>query len=219
MEKQQQDQAGSSVGQTTTTSSQGKSPYQTLADVLTRDGYKIDTVNGGVIKDLADYFGKSPEMRLNPKKGIYLHGSIGCGKTFLMKLISQIVGFRMVSTRRVVNDYAENGHEVIRRYGRESFKRVHRGGGSFPDRDQPLTICFDDFGDEPDSKFYGQNVNVMNEIMMDRYEQFQDFGMITHVTTNYYKSETIEKMYGPRLLSRISEMMNIVHLPGQDRRK
>lgn len=92
-----------------------------------------------------------------------------------------------------------------------------RPGGGF-DKTKPLSRCFDDFGAEGDAYHYGNKVNVMEEILQDRYEAFGRYGMRTYITTNLNEEE-IEGAYGTRVISRLREMCNFLVLKGQDRRK
>jgi DNA replication protein DnaC len=68
--------------------------------------------------------------------------------------------------------------------------------------------CFDDLGTEVDKKYYGNESNVMAEILLDRYDKQSVKGK-THVTSNL-NSTMLEERYGYRVRSRIREMLNIV---------
>lgn len=70
-------------------------------------------------------------------------------------------------------------------------------------------FCFDDLGSEQQIKHFGNDCNVMAEILITRYEQFIDNKSITHITTNLSASE-IEKLYGNRLRSRMRNMFNVI---------
>ena len=71
------------------------------------------------------------------------------------------------------------------------------------------SYCFDDLGTEQQIKHFGNDCNVMVEILITRYEEFISNGSITHITTNLSASE-IEKAYGNRVRSRLRQMFNLI---------
>ena len=62
---------------------------------------------------------------------------------------------------------------------------------------------------EKNIKYYGNECNVMAEIILSRYDLFISKKTLTHITTNLSASE-IEKAYGNRIRSRLREMFNVV---------
>lgn len=87
---------------------------------------------------------------------------------------------------------------MINRYSKMSFNGYH-----------PRIFCFDDLGAEQSIKYYGNDCNVMAEVLLSRYDQFISSGMISHITTNLCAT-TIESLYGNRLRSRLREVFNLV---------
>ena len=73
----------------------------------------------------------------------------------------------------------------------------------------PKIYCFDDLGAEQSLKYYGNECNVMGEILLSRYEYFVSNDMLTHITTNLSSPE-IENTYGMRVRSRLRETMNLI---------
>ena len=71
------------------------------------------------------------------------------------------------------------------------------------------SYCFDDLGIEGNLKYYGNECNVMAEILLSRYDLFVSQKIITHITTNLSASE-IEELYGNRIRSRMREMFNLI---------
>ena len=140
-------------------------------------------------------------------KGILLLGPVGSGKTSLMTLIRDFfpTSFRPIlkSTRQVSYEFIKAGYEIIDQYGKSD-----------------KVFCFDDLGVENSLKHYGNECNTMGEILLTRYDQFIQFGTITHVTTNLNSVE-LEKMYGVRVRSRLREMFNLITFPKetQDKRR
>ncbi len=147
------------------------------------------------------------DYEINVYKGILLLGPVGCGKTSLMTLIRDFFpsSFRPIlkSTRQVSYEFIKEGYEIIEQYGKSE-----------------KVFCFDDLGVESSLKHYGNECNTMGEILLSRYDQFIQFGTITHVTTNLNSVE-LEKMYGVRVRSRLREMFNLITFPKetQDKRR
>lgn len=143
------------------------------------------------------------QMQIDLAKGILLSGPIGCGKTTLFQLMQTFPtnrkNFRIVSTRQVVSDFMQSGFEVLENYTR---------GHLSHDLRSPRLYCFDDLGTETTSKYFGNDCNVMAEILLTRYDLFRESGIITHITTNLSATE-IESQYGNRLRSRMREMFNL----------
>lgn len=165
---------------------------------------------------LINYFKNEP-CGWDLSKGLLLNGSVGAGKTLAMRIMQasrSVKSFGMITCRHVVREYMINGVEIIDRYGRKDRSSFFEG--------QKITYyskCFDDFGaEETNQKLFGNNQNVMLEILLDRYELFISNGMITHLTTNL-TPELIEQQYGNRLRDRLREMMNYITMPGTTKRK
>jgi hypothetical protein len=142
------------------------------------------------------------KMGLDLKKGLLLSGPVGCGKTSLMKLIRHITPqrktYKMMPCRNIVFAFNNTGFGVIENY------------------QQTDQYCFDDLGVEPKGRHFGQDCNVMGEVILCRYEVFSNSRdnpphkiAKTHITTNL-TAEELEARYGNRVRSRMREMFNLV---------
>jgi DNA replication protein DnaC len=105
----------------------------------------------------------------------------------------------MKSCRDISFEFIQDGYSVILKYSRQAFVQ-----------DKPKMYCFDDLGTENNLKYFGNECNVMTEILLSRYDHFVSRQMITHITTNLTSSE-IESLYGTRVRSRMKEMFNLVY--------
>jgi len=143
---------------------------------------------------------------INLSKGILLTGPIGCGKTSLIKLAGYFfpreTQYQIKPTREISFEFEKDGFSVINLYGRGSFLR-------YGERLIPKVWCFDDLGLEQTPKYFGNECNVMAEILLARYDLFVTKRMMTHITTNLSASE-LESIYGNRIRSRMREMFNLV---------
>jgi len=195
-------------------------------------GFIIDHHNMYIFKLLTAYFSGHKyftDEGYDSAKGIYLKGPIGTGKTTLMVFFGTYIhkygvekskSFLTTSTRDISKKYAVDGFKALEIYTKNSFQKKQTGYGETPITSKPIHRCFDDFGlEDSSSKFYGQTSNVMAEVILDRYELYKKYGMLTHFTTNLGGGDDVEAVYGNRVRSRLREMVNVIELYGDDRRK
>ena len=156
---------------------------------------------------IIQYFFNDPAGSLNLTKGLFIIGPVGTGKTLTFKLIDQYFRslklkppFKTMSCIRVMEEYTESGFISLNDY-------------------KDNTYYFDDLGVEnPDTKHFGNNLNVMAHIVNRRYEFYENKGQNTHFTSNLGKNE-IKKIYGLRVLDRLNKMCNWINLKGESFRK
>lgn len=106
--------------------------------------------------------------------------------------------FSVKPCRDISFEFIQDGYEVIHKYSKGKLYQS-----------EPKTICFDDLGTENNLKYYGNECNVMAEILLSRYDIFTAKKIQTHITTNLSASE-IENVYGNRVRSRMREMFNLI---------
>ena len=164
---------------------------------------EADIIN---IQKLICYFLKDEVMathfNLDLSEGILLSGPVGCGKTTLMTLMRHVAQpnykFIMKTCRDISFEFIKDGYQTIHKYS--------NGNNSYSEY---RNYCFDDLGVETNLKYYGNECNVMAEIILSRYDIFISKQVITHITSNLSASE-IETTYGNRVRSRLRNMLNLI---------
>lgn len=161
--------------------------FKEYSSIILEGGYKVYENDLEAFRALFRTFAKGSE-------GIIIQGFTGGGKTLTMQIFQRIVSpkdkryFFMTNCLSVVDDYSINGRECFEKYKLKNY-------------------LFDDLGNEPDGYYYGARINVFEEFIQRRYDEFRMNGTLTHFTTNLSKEE-IETRYGKRCLSRLMEISN-----------
>ena len=184
--------------------------FMYIAKQTTKGSFQIDDRNKDLVNDLFLYF-HFQKGRLDLRKGLWLEGPVGTGKSTLMQVFSQYLkslqmGFRVYICSQVTTDYSLTGD--LSRY-------LDNAGWS---SSGPVPMCFDELGREPlPAKYYGTELNVMQHILHIRYSYWQTTGLRTFVTTNANGND-IERLYGDFIRDRRKEMFNIIPVTGDSRR-
>lgn len=163
--------------------------------------FQIHKTDHPIIYKLIAYFLKDEQTclqyNIDLNKGIMISGPVGCGKTSLMNLMKHLTPpaykFSVKPCRDISFDFIKDGYEIIHKYSKSA----------------PKTICFDDLGTENNLKYFGNECNVMAEILLSRYDLFTSRKLQTHITTNLSASE-IETVYGNRVRSRLRSTLNLI---------
>lgn len=183
--------------------------------------FQVDETNHDVIKALCKYFTNDPGFeKMDPNwklnKGILLYGNVGTGKTTIMNLFNRNkkACYSVISCRLIADKFASMGSEVLHTYA-NPLNVPYSTRTFFQTR---IGVCFDDLGTERLGKKYGETANVMEQILLNRYDRLEKEWHMVHITTNLSADE-IEQYYGTRVKSRMREMFNIITLNGEDRRQ
>jgi hypothetical protein len=151
-------------------------------------------------------------------KGLAITGSIGCGKTVMMKVLQKLFkdsprAFRWVNSG-TLRDMLDEG----------SLSQIKDAYGY----DCKIDLYIDDVGHNlPATVKYGNVINVVAEIIMERYDLFINEGYKTHISTNLLpkltnnpnNQPTLETFLGNRCYDRIKEMNEFVTINSKSLRK
>lgn len=132
--------------------------------------------------------------KVSHKKGLLLFGNYGTGKSMLFRIINEMrpsgMRFKFLSASDIVAMYETDGEKGL----------IHLDGKK---------ILIDELGAEKTGFYYGSKMNVLQHVLLKRYNLFIEKGLRTHATTNL-SMEEVREMYGPRVYSRFFEMFNLV---------
>lgn len=164
-------------------------------------------------KDVYNSFVKNSKGKA--KKGICLVGGLGVGKSAMMKVFHKL--FRNTDSRfRWVSGYElKDLSEVL------TIQQIKEMYGY----DLKCDLYIDDIGISVDVKRYGNTVNIITEILMERYDLFIEAGFKTHISSNLptvmkgVNTPTINSVYGNRVYDRIKEMCEVIIFKGESQRK
>lgn len=135
------------------------------------------------------------KMNLDLNKGLLITGPVGCGKTSIMKLLKHLVPhqktYEVIPCRNIVFSFNHIGFKAIEDYGDSGY------------------FCFDDLGVEPLGRYFGQDCNVLGEILLSRHDLLLSNKIKTHITSNL-KATELEERYGQRVRSRMKNLFNLV---------
>lgn len=175
-----------------------------------------------VYKNMFLYFHGDPETNYNLNKGIALIGKFGVGKTTIFANFHRFLChaypfnvnlFRISSIEEILDSLTSHNwsNEI---YGNNIKSNARSGMVK-----SPIHLLINEFGHQYDAKSYGTNVNEQIEMfMMVRYDIFQAFGKVVHITSNY-DATAFRKQLHPRLYDRFKEMFNVVELKGNSFRR
>ena len=80
----------------------------------------------------------------------------------------------------------------------------------------PITCLIDDIATKSENiTSYGTTYNVTEELISLRYNIYRTYRKLTHFTSNKYPNE-LSEIYDERIISRLSEMCNIIEIKGID---
>jgi len=166
-------------------------------------------------KAVYDYFIKRAKNKT--KKGVLIIGGLGVGKSAMMKVMQRV--FKDTESRfKWVNAYDLKDLSEV--YTSLQIKEMYG-------YDLKMDLYIDDIGISLDVKRFGNTVNIITEILMERYDLFVSSGYKTHlssnlltsVTNDIHNTPTLKSVYGARILDRVKEMTEVIKFKGESQRK
>lgn len=171
-----------------------------------------------IYRYMFDYF----HGKLDTRKGIALFGNFGAGKTTAFKVFHTYLKTRYPFTSNLfvissIEDLISelNNQNWIDRVLTNN-KKTDPRGGSYND---PKHVLINEFGFRYNIKNYGTDVNELIEAwIMKRYDIFQQFGKVVHITSNFNAKELEEKFH-TKIVDRFREMFEVKEFKGESLRK
>lgn len=188
------------------------------------ENFSLTTEELALYRKIAGYW-TGEQTGLSPQKGLLLSGGVGSGKTTIMRLFAHNprASYVVKSCRKIASEYADTSQEA-RDSGNYGENILHRYAGQYYPtvsendfKTENWGICFDDLGTEDVKANYSNRANVMQQIILNRYDRLAELPYRTHATTNL-TAEQIGEYYGERVRSRMREIFNIVEILGKDKR-
>ena len=139
------------------------------------------------------------------RKGLFLKGECGIGKSFGVEILANVFKmpvFKPDDFASVTKEFDGNMADV------EDY--VIQGGDFF---ERPQNIVIDELGSRDTTKTYGEQFDLMSDILDMRYRAFHKYGVLTIVTTNLSDAD-IRNRYGRRIEDRMQEMFYIKRVSG-----
>ncbi len=152
----------------------------------------------------------------DPSKGIFLSGRTGVGKSALFRIFQKMFlgtkrQFRKVTSKQLMDDAMD------RQIGEQW---VHEFYGKLMLDD----LYIDDVGvGQADMNKYGNWMNVIADLIHERYELWVNHGIRTHISTNLPTTASpgipsFENNFGERALDRMVEMTKFIDWKGESKR-
>lgn len=153
-------------------------------------------------------------------KGVLLIGKVGVGKTALMKVMQRLF---KDTERRFKWVTANEFKYLMEEYTNNDLMAMYA-------KDCMVDLYIDDIGiaSSTDYKKYGNSINIISEIIYERYELFLQTGIRTHISSNlptkidknkYPDVDTLSDLYGERITDRLKEICETIIIKGESLRK
>lgn len=198
--------------------------------------FQVDDNNKDIIYALCLYFtndqgfeklctkdetGSLIQMNWRLNKGLMIVGGVGIGKTTLMRLFAvnkrqpfDVVNCIDIANQYMVPDEKTGGINAVNKY-RGIHRKINPGSENL--YHDAVGVTFDDLGTEKKKNHFGNECNVMADILQLRYANNNLKKEFTHVVTNQTAKDLLGT-YGIRTHDRMREMFNIMIVPGTSRR-
>ncbi len=171
--------------------------------------FTVDEHHREVIRDIFAWCMMMPGP-YNPRKGLWLCGSIGTGKSTMLLIIKEFCklvrpsengwpySYKIIRATELCKEFAQRGYEGLEQYVESNRLAIDEVGA------ENLSVAH-----------YGMTENVIQYILQHRYDRRHQ--AFTHVSTNLTE-ENLRQMYGDRIYDRCRELFNIVPFTGPSHR-
>lgn len=174
--------------------------------------FKITQNNKLILRNLLMYFSGNDASEYDLSKGLAIIGVPGTGKSLLLRIfktytseVLQKNSFQVYTAHEVIDNVNTSGVEYLEKFGTSIEK--------------PITCYIDDLAASKEKiQHYGTQINVEEKLLSMRYNVYERYRKLTHITTNKYPAEFLE-LYNDRIADRMNEMFNFIELKGESFRK
>lgn len=158
----------------------------------------------------------------DPRKGIYLAGPTGSGKTICLEVM-RLYALELDLAIELPSD--SGGGLVFKRLGwinhrADDISSEYMREGSLERYKRTQILGIQDLGQEPEESLYmGNRIPVLRQLLEYRGDKLDAITLITSNLPINDDGGTLRKRYGDRVHSRLHEICNYIVLSGLDRRK
>ena len=157
---------------------------------------------------------RTPE-RGDLKKGIYLAGRTGCGKTWALEIFAYLARAHGFKYRL----YGKDCGLVMQAFRTDAITGAYMQTGDLTPYIDAKVLVLNDLGTEPSEVLYmGNRVDVVRQVLEIRAD---NPARITFVTSNLplHMDRELAERYGDRVASRLVQMCNYMEIKGEDKRR
>lgn len=165
-----------------------------------------------IYDDIVKYFFNPKESCLDTKKGLFLAGKSGAGKTYLVKLLRYLIylnkgsfGFPIKETGEIVSQIKMS---LMQNDPEPFYSLLHL-----------KHACFDEFGNTKHEviKHFGNDLDIGFTIVEERHKRYMKHGLKSIFISNLELPEIKERFLDLHI-TRIREMCNVVAFKGENKR-
>lgn len=173
------------------------------------DNYIITDEIRNIVQDFYNNYLVSKEQ----KKGLYIAGGTGTGKTTLLNILFDLVDFWEV--KYLYSDYCYFLKPI--RMKEIDINKMYIKDGSFRYLERGA-LYIDDFGQNKEINYMGNKINPLEEILLRRFDDLPQ--TYTFFTSNYpINHNFIKEKYGDRIFDRLQYFCYYCELKSTNFRK
>lgn len=143
------------------------------------------------------------------RKGMILSGPVGIGKTLGLQILAAKFRIPIFYPKLFASLYKELKGDPL------AFEKQIISAGDF--YDEPKTIIIDELGQKDTTRIFGEESEIMVDVLEARYRAFLKHGVKTIITTNLTDKD-IKDRYGIQINDRLNEMCYFKSVNGKSLR-